>query len=203
MKRSQGKGNGDGETVQIPVTDGGPEAGDKVPENADIQEVVTIPLVEYETLKAEAAELKDRHLRAVADFDNLRKRVVKEREDIICFANERLISDLLPILDNLERALSMNLDKAGMDSVVDGVKMVSEQLHAVLVTCGLEPLEAVGTSFDPNRHEAVGVLPSGKHDEGTVVAEMQKGYSLKGKILRHSMVHVAGKPAGDREGEDS
>ncbi len=203
MKRSQGKGNGDGETVQIPVTDGGPEAGDKVPENADAQEVVTIPLVEYETLKAEVAELKDRHLRAVADFDNFRKRVAKEREDIICFANERLISDLLPILDNLERALSMDLDKAGMDSMVDGVRMVSKQLHAVLVTCGLETLDAVGTSFDPNRHEAVGVLPSGKHDEGTVVAEMQKGYSLKGKILRHSMVHVAGKPAGDREEEDS
>ncbi|MDF1535184.1 MAG: nucleotide exchange factor GrpE [bacterium] len=203
MKRSQRKGNGDGEAVQIPVADGGQEGGDRAPENAGEQELVTLPLEEYEALRAEAAELKDRYLRAAADFDNFRKRVAKEKEDIVRFANERLIRDLLPVLDNLDRALSAGLDKAGMDSVVDGVRMVSEQLHSLLGSCGLEPVEAVGTAFDPNRHEALGVLPSGEYEEGTVVAEMQKGYSLKGKVLRHSMVHVAGKPAGTGEKEDS
>jgi molecular chaperone GrpE len=206
LKRSKGKGNGDGEVVQIPVTNGETETPDKIsdtPDPGDEQGMVTLPLEEYEALRAEVDEQKDRYLRVVADFDNYRKRVAKEKEDLVCFANERLIGDLLPILDNLERALSVDLDQTGMDSVLNGVKMVNEQIHSLLHTCGLEPLEALGHTFDPNHHEAVGVLPSGDHEEGTVVVEMQKGYSLKGKVLRHSMVHVAGKPVDNNEGEDS
>ena len=206
MKRSKGKGNGDGEVVQIPVTDGETATTEEMSDIHDPGEgqgVVTLPLEEYQSLRAEVVEQKDRYLRVVADFDNFRKRVAKEKEDLICFANERLIGDLLPILDNLERALSVDLDQAGMDAVLDGVKMVNEQLHSLLHTCGLEPLEALGHTFDPNHHEAVGVLPSGDHEEGTVLVEMQKGYSLKGKVLRHSMVHVAGKPIDNNEGEDS
>ena len=203
MKRSKGKGNGGGETVQIPVTNGEQAAQDDGSEVVSAQDVVTLTVEEYETLKAEAAEQKDRYLRVVADFDNFRKRVAREKEDLVCFANERLIGDLLPILDNLERALSVDLDQAGMDSVLSGVRMVSDQLQSLLHSCGLEPLEAVGSAFDPNHHEAVGVLPSADHEEGTVVGEMQKGYSLKGKVLRHSVVHVAGKSVGGDEGEDS
>ena len=203
MKRSKGKGNGDGDAVQIPVTDGEAVDPGDVAEANSSEELVTLPIEEYETLRAEAAELKDRYLRVVADFDNYRKRVAKEKEDLVCFANERLICDLLPVLDNLERALSVDLDQAGMDSVLAGVKMVSEQFHSLLHSCGLEPVEAVGHTFDPNHHEAVGVLPTADHDEGTVISEMQKGYSLKGKVLRPSMVHVAGKPVDDNNREES
>lgn len=203
MKRSKGKGNGDEEAVQIPVTDGEAVDPGDVAEASASEELVTMPIEQYENLRAEAFELKDRYLRVVADFDNYRKRVAKEKEDLVCFANERLICDLLPVLDNLERALSVDLDQAGMDNVLAGVKMVSEQLHSLLHSCGLEPVEAVGQIFDPNHHEAVGVLPTTDQDEGTVVSEMQKGYSLKGKILRHSMVHVAGKPVDDKNGEES
>jgi molecular chaperone GrpE len=132
----------------------------------------------------------------VADFENFRKRVQREKEDIVCFANEKLIFELLPILDNLQRALSMELDRAGTESILEGLRMVTGQLHSILGACGLEPVDAVGGPFDPQYHEAVGVLPSDEHDEGTVISELQKGYSLKGKILRPSMVHVAGQPSG-------
>ena len=86
-----------------------------------------------------------------------------------------------------------------MESILDGVRMVNRQLQYVLTGCGLEPVQAVGSAFDPQVHEAVGVLPSGDHDEGTVLAELQKGYKLKGKVLRHSMVHVAGQADGSSE----
>lgn len=178
------------EAVQVNV-DGVDESvsGEKVSEETA---TVTVPVQQYEELKAQVEELKDRYLRAAADFENFRKRSEKERENIVCYANEKLICDLLPILDNLERALSADPNGANTVSILEGVHMVSKKLHSVLGACGLEPVQAVGAPFDPQIHEAVGVLPSGQHDEGTVMAELQKGYKLKGKVLRHSMVHVAG-----------
>jgi molecular chaperone GrpE len=178
------------EAVQVNV-DGVDESvsGEKVSEETA---TVTVPVQQYEELKAQVEELKDRYLRAAADFENFRKRSEKERENIVCYANEKLICDLLPILDNLERALSADPNGANTVSILEGVHMVSKNLHSVLGACGLEPVQAVGAPFDPQIHEAVGVLPSGQHDEGTVMAELQKGYKLKGKVLRHSMVHVAG-----------
>ena len=172
---------------------------DKVPEETA---TVTIPVHQYEELKAQVEELKDRYLRAAADFENFRKRSEKERENIVCYANEKLICDLLPILDNLERALSADPNGANMESILEGIHMVSKNLHSVLGACGLEPVKAVGVPFDPQIHEAVGVVPSGRHDEGTVMAELQKGYMLKGKVLRHSVVHVAGQDGdGSKEEE--
>lgn len=163
-------------------------------DNGDIEnnQEVTITLEEYEGMKAALEESRDMHLRAAADFDNYRKRMEKERETLVCFANETLISDLLPILDNLDRALEADHDGSHVVDILEGVRMISDQLHKVLGQCGLEPLVSVGKPFDPSVHEAVGVLPSPDHDEGTVVAELQRGYSLKGKVVRPSMVHVAG-----------
>ncbi|UCG38426.1 MAG: nucleotide exchange factor GrpE [bacterium] len=172
------------------------------PPEEPVEELVTLPRQAYDALKGEVADLKDRYLRLAADFDNYRKRVEKEREEIVCYANEKLIADLLPILDNLERALSAALDPGRVGSILEGVRMVANQLHSVLRSCGLEPVEALGSPFDPELHEAVGVLPPGRHEEGTVMAELQKGYRLKGKVLRHSMVQVAGQTAGNSdEGE--
>jgi molecular chaperone GrpE len=161
------------------------------------EEKVSIPASEYKELLEQAEELKDRYLRVAADFDNYRKRMEKEKEEIVCYANEKLVSDLLPILDNLERALAADPEGINVEGILEGIHMVSRQLHSVLTGCGLEPVHALGNTFDPMLHEAVGVLPSVEHDEGTVLAELQKGYKLKGKVLRHSMVHVAGQPGGD------
>jgi len=196
LSRSDRKNKGNGNGIEIPVTDIEDTISDQIEDGPVETEPVTLPRDEYEALVAEAARSRDQYLLAVADFENFRKRMEREKEDIVCFANENLIHQLLPILDNLQRALSMELDQAGADSILEGVRMVSGQLHSVLGVCGLEPVEAVGSSFDPQYHEAIGVLPSEEHEEGTVVSELQKGYSLKGKILRPSMVHVAGQPSG-------
>ena len=196
-KRPAKRGKNVDDGARIPVT-GDEELMDSEQTSGE-KETVAIPVQEFEELMAQLEELKDRYLRIAADFDNYRKRVEKEKEDIVCYANERLISDLLPVLDNLERALANDFGDARAESILDGVRMVSQQLESVLTSCGLEPVEAVGSSFDPQFHEAVGVLPSGDHDEGTVMAELQKGYKLKGKVLRHSVVHVAGQSGGSTE----
>ena len=201
MNRSGKKENGSGNGIQIPVTDIKDAAGETPEADAVEVEPVTISREEYEDLKDQAVRSRDQYLLAVADFENFRKRSEKEKENVVCFANENLIHQLLPILDNLERALSVKLDQAGIDSVLEGVRMVNDQLYSVLGACGLEPVDAVGGPFDPQYHEAVGVLPSREHDEGTVISELQKGYSLKGKILRPSMVHVAGPPSGNKDNE--
>ncbi len=166
------------------------------------EKAITISLVEYEDLKAEIEELKDGMLRAAADYDNFRKRMEKERENIICYANEQLISELLPVLDNLERALASEHSDAEIQGILEGVRMISGHLHEVLTKCGLETLRSVGHPFDPNIHEAVGVLKGSEHEEGTVATELQKGYKLKGKVLRPSIVHVSGGESGEPEEEE-
>lgn len=202
MSRSDQKDKERG--IEIPET-GAEEAGSEAAENSTAgDEPVTISREEYNALVSEAERAKEQYMLAVADFENFRKRVQREKEDIVCFANEKLILELLPILDNLQRALTMELDKAGTESILEGVRMVTDQLHTVLGACGLEPVNAIGGPFDPQYHEAVGVLPSDEHDEGTVISELQKGYSLKGRILRPSVVHVAGQSSGtnDTEGDN-
>ena len=201
QKKPPGKGKKtDDPGIRIPVS--GDDAGSIPTVEEEKGQPVILSAEEYGALMAQIEELKDRYLRAAADFDNSRKRAEKERENIICYANEKLIGDLLPILDNLERALSSDQDGTGVESILEGVHMVSRQLHSLLIACGLEPVQAVGSEFDPQIHEAVGVLPSENHKEGTVVSEFQKGYRLKGKVLRHSMVHVAGKSGGGPTGEE-
>jgi len=161
---------------------------------------VVLSAGEYRSLLGQIQELKDRYLRTAADFDNFRKREEKERQNIVCYANEKLVGDLLPILDNLERALAADTDGTTVEGILEGVHLVRKQLHSVLEACGLEPVEALGAPFDPMIHEAVGVLPSETQEEGTVVSELQKGYRLKGKVLRHSVVHVAGRRSGNAPG---
>jgi molecular chaperone GrpE len=201
LNRSNRKDKGNSNGIEIPVTDV-EENINKTTEDQPVEmEPVSIPREEYEAIIAEIARSKEQYLLAVADFENFRKRVEREKEDLVCFANEKLIHELLPILDNLQRALSMELDQAGADSILEGVRMVSTQLHSVLGACGLEPVEAVGGPFDPQYHEAVGVLPSEEHGEGTVISELQKGYRLSGKVLRPSMVHVASRPSETNNNE--
>jgi molecular chaperone GrpE len=201
LNRSDRKDKGNGDGIEIPVTGVEESVNLNAEEEPAQKQSVTIPREDYEALVEEAERSREQYLLAVADFENFRKRVEKEKEEIVCFANERLIHELLPILDNLQRALSMGLDQAGTESILEGVRMVSNQLHSILGACGLEPVEAVGGPFDPQHHEAVGVLPSDEPVDGTVISELQKGYRLKGKILRPSMVHVAGQPSGTRDNE--
>lgn len=136
-----------------------------------------------------AEEYFQRLARLQADFENFRKRTLREKEDLLKYAAEKLIGQLLPVLDNFERALAAPAgDEAAFRS---GVEMIHRQLLDILTREGLEPLQCVGQPFDPSRHEAVLRQPAGEQPENTVLAELQKGYTLHGKVIRPAMVCVA------------
>ena len=126
---------------------------------------------------AERDEARDQHLRLRAEFDNYRKRMLREGEQIRKTAARNLIEDLLPVLDNLERALGHAADMSN-DPVLQGVDMVVKGLQDKLAAHGLEPIAALGQPFDPNVHEALAHQPSDEHPADTVVAEYHRGYKL-------------------------
>lgn len=138
---------------------------------------------------------KDRYARAMADFDNFRKRTARDREDLVKFAASDVLKDILPTVDNLSRALDEAKAKAD-DPFVAGVKLVYDGLIKVLADHGATPLDAVGEPFDANFHEALAQLPSDDVEEGNVMSEVKRGWMLHGKLLRAAQVVVsAGKKA--------
>ncbi|MCI7145818.1 MAG: nucleotide exchange factor GrpE [Clostridiales bacterium] len=127
-----------------------------------------------------------RYLRLMADFQNYKKRVEKEKSDLRSYANEQIMSQLLEVLDNFERAL---LQEAG-DGFKEGMEMIFRQLSDVLVKAGLAEIPALGEEFDPNFHNAVLTEETEEYESGKVSGVMQKGYTLNGKVIRPSMVKV-------------
>ncbi|MFZ5965581.1 MAG: nucleotide exchange factor GrpE [Bacillota bacterium] len=139
----------------------------------------------------ELDDLNSRLLRMTADFQNFRKRAEKERNDIYQFACEKLIVDLLPILDNLERAANSSKENTAEESISKGVQMVLQQFTDVLKKNGVEEIAAEGQAFDPNLHHAVMQEDHPEYESNSVIAVFQKGYSLNGKVIRPCMVKVA------------
>ncbi|MEG6520765.1 nucleotide exchange factor GrpE [Desulfotomaculum sp. 1211_IL3151] len=137
----------------------------------------------------EAEQSYNRALRLQADYENLRRRTRQEREELIKFGSEQLITGLLPVLDNFERAMASAGD--GGEGFVSGVEMIFRQLNEVLAGEGLAAIPAQGEQFDPNIHEAMLQAEDTGEPENTVVEELRKGYYLKGKVIRPSMVKVA------------
>ena len=133
---------------------------------------------------------KDRYARAMADFDNFRKRTARDREDLVKFAASDVLKDILPTVDNLARALDEAKDKAD-DPFVAGVKLVYDGLIKALADHGATPLDAVGEPFDANFHEALAQLPSDDVEEGNVMNEVKRGWMLNGKLLRAAQVVVS------------
>jgi molecular chaperone GrpE len=138
-------------------------------------------------------ELLHRFLRLTADFDNYRRRTREETAEIRRTANERLIRELLPIIDNFERALDA-AKKELPDNLITGIGMIYRQLHMLLSQEGVEPIEAVGKPFDPVYEDAFERQETTEYPEGTVVAEIKKVYLLQGKVLRPALVIVAKEP---------
>ncbi|GBG56381.1 protein GrpE [Sporomusaceae bacterium FL31] len=136
-------------------------------------------------------EHADRIKRLQADFDNFRRRTKQEKEDLSSLVVQNLIKELLPLLDNFERAMTAesSQDTAALRS---GVEMIYRQFSSVLEKNGLEPIPAVGLPFDPQFHEAIMRVEDCSQPEGTIVDELQKGYSVRGKVVRPSMVKVIG-----------
>jgi molecular chaperone GrpE len=144
------------------------------------------------------AEGQDQILRLRADFDNAKKRLERDKANAIRFANERILTEVLPIVDNFDRAMA-SLDE-GHDpaKVKEGLKIAQDQLHGVLEHYGVQVVKSVGTKFDPHLHEAVGTVEVPGAKEGTIVHEIQRGYLLNGRLLRPSRVRVA---KGQAEGQ--
>jgi molecular chaperone GrpE len=142
-------------------------------------------------LTAERDELKDRLLRMTAEFDNYRKRVDRERRELSEAAAADLIRDILPIIDDLERAMAAAAGTSADSALVKGIELTHRQLLEQLRRRGVEPVSAIGQIFDPEVHEAVGSVPADGRADGEVVAEFRKGYRAGGRLLRAAMVQVA------------
>ncbi len=171
-------------------------AEQEAPEAPEVLEPVTDE--DVESLMAERDDLRNQLLRARAEFDNFRKRTARETQRIRKLAAEGLLRDLLPVVDNLERALDHAHDASG--GFAEGVEMVLKQLCDVLGQNGLTPIPAIGETFDPNVHEALMRVPTDAHPEDTVAMEVQKGYRVGDFVLRPSKVGVS---AGSAEKEDN
>lgn len=143
---------------------------------------------ERDRLAQEKAELHDRYLRLAAEFDNFRKRTERERLEAIEYAAMGAVKALLPVLDDLERALKTQSADA---DYVRGIELIYQRLYDSMKKLGLEPLEAEGKPFDPNYHEAIERVVDPNVEQDTVVAELQRGYLFKGRLLRAALVRVA------------
>ena len=158
-----------------------------------------------EALEAKTRELEaqqDRYMRTVAEFDNARKRSAREREEHTRYANESVLRDLLPVLDNLDRALQAARTEPAA-AVTTGVELIQRELLRVLEKFGLTPFTSVGQPFDPERHEAVARVQRPELPEMTVAGETARGYLLNGRVLRPAMVTVAIAPEEQDRAADS
>ncbi len=154
----------------------------------------------------EIAELKDKYLRTLADSENARKRIRQQSEESIRIQREAILRDLLPIIDNLERALGAARNGNDARTIIDGVEMTVRALIDFLRAQGVTPLQSVGQAFDPNRHEAVDHVASQVHPPNTVVDEFHRGYVIGDRTLRPARVSVAketGTDSGKRSGGES
>jgi len=145
-------------------------------------------------LDAKCEEVKvnyDRFVRQVAELENFKKRATREKDEAVRFANESLVRDLLPVIDNLERAVAHAQGGGNGKPLVDGVEMVLKGILDVLAKHGVAQISAVGQPFDPEKHEAMAQVESENHAPNTVIEEHHKGYLLKDRLLRPALVTVA------------
>jgi molecular chaperone GrpE len=162
-----------------------------------------------EAKEKEVNEYHERYLRQVAELENFKRRINRERDEAIRFANETLVKDLLPVVDNLERAVAHAKDGGNGRPLVEGVEMVLRGLFDMLAKHGVVQISAIGQRFDPEKHEAMAQVESAAYQPNTVVEEYHKGYLLRDRLLRPSLVSVAKAPKSqekkndDREVENS
>jgi len=146
---------------------------------------------ELEEAKSQSEAATDMMLRLAAELDNYKKRTVKERESLVKYAAENIIRELLPVLDNFERAIESANESRDFDSFHEGVKMIFSQMYSVLEKEGVRKIEAIGKAFDPTYHEAIMQMTSNEYPENTIIEEHQKGYILHDRVIRPSMVVVS------------
>ena len=187
------------ETVEAEVEEE-TETAEEVVEDADTEEEAT---EETEKKKGffnrdkkdkkdeKIAELNDRLIRQIAEFDNFRKRTEKEKSQMYMVGASEVIEKLLPIVDNFERGVAAMTEEEKGTAFAQGMELVYKQLMTTLTDMGVTPIEAVGVEFNPEFHNAVMQAPSEEYDSGVVIQELQRGYMYKEKVIRYSMVMVA------------
>jgi molecular chaperone GrpE len=164
------------------------------PESADRADL----LAKYREMEDQLRQAEERLLRIAADAENFKKRLQREKEEQTRYANEAFMRELLPVIDNLERALHHSAPTPNQNGLLEGLNMTLKGFTDTLVRFGCTPLEAIGKPFDPNFHEAVSQEESSEVEPNTVLKELQKGYTLKERLLRPAMVIVS-KPASEAE----
>jgi len=162
------------------------------PEAAAPPDPVAVLTAERDQLAAEKAELLDRLLRRAAEFENFRKRTERERADFLEYAGMEVVREILPVLDDFERALK---HETADEEYRKGIELIYQRLGDTLKKLGLEAIESAGKPFDPNFHQAVQRVETPDVEDHTVIEEFQRGYNFKGKLMRPAMVKVAVKPA--------
>ncbi|PIQ88332.1 MAG: nucleotide exchange factor GrpE [Candidatus Omnitrophica bacterium CG11_big_fil_rev_8_21_14_0_20_42_13] len=169
-------------------------------EHQDNKAMISIPKDEYEVLNSEAkkaVENWDKLLRAQAEFENIKKRMEKEKQDFIKFANEALIAELLVVLDDLERSVCLaEQNKNDPLAFLKGIELVLGHFYEIMKKRGLSPIDTEGKLFDPQLHEALLHIENNNLPEHTIVEELQKGYFLNGRVIRTSKVKVSKKSGG-------
>lgn len=152
---------------------------------------------ELDAVQKDFEKFRDLYLRSQADLDNYRKRAAREREDAARYANASLLERLLPILDNFELGLEAARNAGGADAILQGMSMVQKQLQDFLVDSGVQPIDALGTEFDPNLHDALGQEASADVAEGIVLRQLRRGYKLRDRLIRPAAVIVSKGPAAE------
>jgi molecular chaperone GrpE len=176
------------------------DASLKTPQPSEPEELADVVKLrqELEAKEKAANENYDRYLRQLAELDNFKRRTSREREEAIRFANEALVRDLLPVVDNLERAVAHSKESNGKP-LIEGVEMVLRGVFDVLAKYGVVQVTAVGEPFDPGKHEAMAQVESRTHAPNTVVEEYHKGYLIRDRLLRPALVSVAKAPESQRK----
>lgn len=176
------------------------EAGmSAMPEKEGQAGIQESPEMEIERLRLEVLKkdeelrsLNDKYLRICADFENYKKRSMKEQVESAKYSNERIFKELLPVIDNLERAILHSKETSDL-KLVEGVELTCKQLLDSLGRFGVKVIQSTGEPFDPSRHQALGQVESDRHDENIVIEELQKGYLLEDRMLRPALVNISRK----------
>ena len=187
-------GTDSGELEEDPREEG--ESQDQEEEEIPITKMTKAQLIKKVEKVQEASDKNlDLYIRSQAEIDNLKKRYQKERQDLVKFANESLIKQLLPVVDNLEKAITHSQDEDSIEAIREGIDLTLKGLTDILQKAGVKTVEAVGEQFDPNFHEAVSEMANDRVEPGSVIKDLQKGYILNQRLIRPSMVIVSKKTA--------
>jgi len=182
------------------------EAEEEKTEGNQEEKLLSESLEEIERIKAEAEAARDRLLRAAAEYENFKKRAEREKEEAMKFIAESIVLDIIPIVDNLDRAIksAQSDEKKNFDALLQGIEMIQKQMLSVLEKYGVGVIESEGQPFDPRIHEAILQVPSEEYPENTVVQEFERGYTLHDKVIRPAKVIVSKlpEPKEKEEGEN-